>query len=513
MAKLDSDAVYRNTPYAKNIVADAKAGKLVMNDGNTIKPTTLNIGLSKEIKIASLTATELSKLCGPGNNYKNTDFYFSVGTNPKHSTYKEYNLFGTNGIDKEGIKYDRTKSKETGDIAYPMGNRGGVAEGIYAAAIYLRFMSNSKNRAQTIREDQLQKFIFSAMTKNTGEETGEAPNLDTTIKDDVCLKYGLKVKDHSNLMDQRLWPHWKGEAVKIPGFKEIKGTKHNIIQAALNYVNNTTPGRVGQPNSVMDWAKMFYENGVYNIIKINAEGEVAQDETKIDIRVSANNHDDEEINDIMSISLKYGGVGQFGQMAGVSYDITADVFKQWFGIQKPKFNETQFNSLIVKNGNHKQDAANAMFEMWQAEKDNLTKQLRDNPDTFRHTFWRHISQGKKMVREEPGVELVDAYKQDSTIYKLDIIKKIDFSNMSLEADWEISKATGKTAGGGMSHAPFDLCKTTITGMIKDKREPIVVIRVKRGDSNSTGPYYRTIFEKQKGLGLLIEDAKRVWEGK
>ena len=150
-----------------------------------------------------------------------------------------------------------------------MGNRGGVAEGIYAAAIYLRFMSNSKNRAQTIREDQLQKFIFSAMTKNTGEETGEAPNLGTTIKDDVCLKYGLKVKDHSNLMDERLWPHWKGEAVKIPGFKEIKGTKHNIIQAALNYVNNTTPGRVGQPNSVMDWAKMFYENGVYNLSLIH----------------------------------------------------------------------------------------------------------------------------------------------------------------------------------------------------------------------------------------------------
>ena len=108
MAKLDSDAVYRNTPYAKNIVADAKAGKLVMNDGNTIKPTTLNIGLSKEIKIASLTATELSKLCGPGNNYKNTDFYFGIGTNPDHSTYKTKPLFGTNGIDKEGIKYDKS---------------------------------------------------------------------------------------------------------------------------------------------------------------------------------------------------------------------------------------------------------------------------------------------------------------------------------------------------------------------------------------------------------------------
>ena len=106
MAKLDSDAVYRNTPYSKNIVADAKAGKLVMNDGNTIKPTTLNIGLSKEIKIASLTATELSKLCGPGNNYKNTDFYFGIGTNPDHSTYKTKPLFGTNGIDKESIKYD-----------------------------------------------------------------------------------------------------------------------------------------------------------------------------------------------------------------------------------------------------------------------------------------------------------------------------------------------------------------------------------------------------------------------
>ena len=497
MAKLAKTSFGKNSTngkmYATNILSKAKAGGLeVFIQGKQCK---------KLGQVTTIGGKALSMWKADTLNQYIADLG-SGDTGNVVSGGVSYNIVGDKGIKKETI----TES----DNVYPMGNRGGIAEGIYAAAIYLRFMSKAKDRAGQITEQQVQNFIYSNMKSNTGKITGQAPNLGTTIKDDIELKYGLKVKDHNALMDERMWPHWRGEAVNISGFKEIKKQSHNMIRAALNYVNNTTPGRSGQPQSVMNWAKQFYENGVYNTVKVEAEGEVAQDETKIDIRVSANNHDGKEINDIMSISLKYGGIGQFGQMAGVSYEITADVFKQWFGITSPSFSKASFERKLVTK-EHKQDAAQAMFEMWQAEKDNLTRQLRDNPDTFRMTFWKHISQGKNMVREEPGVELVDAFKQDSTIYKLDIIKEIDFSNMSLEAKWEVSKATGKTAGGGMSHAPFDLCKTTISGMIGDKRQDLLVIRVKRGDSNSTGPYYRTIFEKQKGLGLLIEDAKRVWE--
>ena len=78
----------------------------------------------------------------------------------------------------------------------------------------------------------------------------------------------------------------------------------------------------------------FRISNIYLALFLTAEGEVAQDETKVDIRVMADNHDGVMVPDIMKISLKYGGVGQFGQMSGVSYEVTANVLKEVFWYYK-----------------------------------------------------------------------------------------------------------------------------------------------------------------------------------
>jgi len=487
--------------YSTNILAKGKAGTLEVyaTSGETTKKISLTSIDDKAL--AQWTAKELNEYIA---NLPDRD----SGTMKGNAV--EYKVVGDNGIKKSTITEN--------EGLYPMGNRGGIAEGIYAAAIFLRFAAKAPDRADRILETTLKSFIEAEMTSSTGKLTRQAPNEGTTVTDDVTLQYGLKVKDHACLLDMRLWEHWKGHAVKIAGYKEIKRTGNNIIKAALDYVNNTN-SKGGKKESVRDYAKTFYRNGVHNFITVEAEGEVAQDETKVDIRVMADNHDGVMVPDIMKISLKYGGVGQFGQMSGVSYEVTANVLKEFFGITKPAYSKASFESDTkwgTGSKSHKSDAAKAMFSMWEAEKDNLTKCLEENPDTFRQAYWRHISQGKKMVAEEPGVELVDAVGETSKIYNLDAIKDIDFSGLNLKAEWKVSVAQGKTAGGGMSHAPHNLCSTEITGKggaLGNTRIKLLAIRIKRGDSNNKGPYYRTIFEKQKGLGLLIKEAERTWNEK
>ena len=525
MAKLEkSSMTTANIHYTENIIADAKSGELKMLDGTVLKgithietPSPTPNGTAKYHNITTINSTTLRMAFQTIPARKSAFFVKKVGTSV---TYLG-NIFGKNGVDKDSIFDKRGKAGKAGkDGAYPMGNRGGIAEGVYAAAIFLRFTADQNSRAKTIKEDDLKNFIFSKMNKsNTGEVKGHGPNRDTNLKDNVCLTYGLKLKDWKCLADKRLWPHWKNESVKVDGYKEIKNTGHDMIKAALNYVNGIAYQKSGQPDSVRAWAHTFWNNGVVNDVIINAEGEKAQDETKVDIRVSANNHDGDMVDDILRISLKYGGVGQFGQMSGVTWDITADVFKEWFGFTNTQieYGEDDFNRAIIRgtgNNSHKSDAANAMFKMWESQKTAIEKKIQteDGVKAFSQAFYKHISQGKKATEFEAGVTLVDAVKTGSKIYNLDKLKDIDFTGHAIKAKWEIlepSSRSGKVSG--FSHMPKDLCQTTISGIIAGKEQDIVRIRIKRGDNNNKGPYYRTIFEKQHGLDELILEAERTWE--
>ena len=135
----------------------------------------------------------------------------------------------------------------------------------------------------------------------------------------------------------------------------------------------------------------MYANKVYNEVRILAEGEEAQDETKVDIRVDASNHDGEDVKDILRISLKFGGVGQFGQMAGVTWEITANVMRTWFD-HEPKFTEKQYDAEIITK-DHKRDAARAMRMMWEHEIDDITKQLktRAGAEAFQKALYNNLS--------------------------------------------------------------------------------------------------------------------------
>lgn len=501
MAKLTLSSLKGSSgpKYAANIIADGQAGKLLMTDKKTIstKGSTLTYTSfsNKEVDVAFPTTA--AKLASELNKVKSGS---RVTIMPQ-----DYSFYD---IDKDAIKDGRGEGDGVNEKQYPTFNRGGVSEGIYACAIFLRFTAKGKDRGEAISEATLKRFILGSKVDAKVSQTikGTGDNLGVNFKDDIVLKLGLKLADIKAMKDPRLWEHWKGKAVKIPGFKEIKATKHDIIKAALEYVN-AAPGSPndGSVKGPAYFARLMYANKVYNEVRILAEGEEAQDETKVDIRVDASNHDGEDVKDILRISLKYGGVGQFGQMSGVTWEITANVMRTWFD-HEPKFTEKMYDAEIITK-DHKQDAARAMVKMWEHEIEDITKQLktRAGAQAFQKALYNNISQGKKAKEEEAGVELIDTYKNDVVVYDLDTIMEQCFYGMELEGELFLSKARGKD--------DEDLCglKISALGIAGRERENLIQIRIKRGDKTDQGPYYRTIFEKQHGLTKLLAATVREYD--
>tara|TARA_Y100000768_G_scaffold365822_1_gene327426 strand:- start:446 stop:1987 length:1542 start_codon:yes stop_codon:yes gene_type:complete len=501
MAKLNLSSLKGSSgpKYTANIIADGQAGKLLMTDkksistkGSTLTYTSFS---NKEVNVAFPTTG--AKLMSELNKVKAGS---RVTIMPQ-----DYSFYD---IDKDAIKDGRGEGDGVSEKQYPTFNRGGVSEGIYACAIFLRFTAKGKDRGEAVSEATLKRFILGSQVDAKVSQTikGTGDNLGVNFKDDIVLKLGLKLADIKAMKDPKLWEHWKGKGVKIDGFKEIKAARHDMIGAALKYIN-ASPGspKDGSVKGPAYFARLMYANKVYNEVRILAEGEEAQDETKVDIRVDASNHDGEDVKDILRISLKFGGVGQFGQMAGVTWDITANVMRTWFD-HEPTFTEKQYNAEIITL-DHKRDAARAMRMMWENEIADITKQLktRAGAEAFQKALYNNISQGKASKEEEAGVELIDTYKNDVVVYNLDTIMEQCFYGMELQGELFLSKARGKD--------DEDLCGLRISalGIAGREREDLIQIRIKRGDSTQSGPYYRTIFEKQHGLTKLLAATVREYD--
>ena len=516
MATLDRATLRKNGEYRKKLLEKAKSvtSKLELEDGGKV----------------SLHGGSLSYKVG------NVDTVKPLSQITSESVFKTYldQGKGHKYVLKDGTDLPLGKLQKTEEFkgsdggVYPTKfNRGGVNEGVTGAAIYLRFINKDR---QNITENQLYNFIMGEM-KDEGHEgkiwgPGDNKGLDSAqisgwpgkeaLKDDIWWEYGLKKIDADALYDPDLWDFWKGKAVPKYNNKPSGG---NMITGALNFVNQ----RGG--TSTRAWADSMYNNGVYNEVKINAEGETGQSETKVDIRVTANNHHGvDETVDIMRISAKFGGVGQFGQMSETNiWESTAKVMEEWFGIKNPKYTKKNWKSNMVTKDNWS-DAAAAMRSMWAAEcgvtysketreatntgNNKLTNALstKDGAKNFKDTLWKHLSQGKDSKAIEMGVVLVDNNKGDSHIYNLDALKLDEVFADGLSVTFKVNKARNFTDGDE------DLCSMIITMKDpdnKNKHLELIAIRVKRGEEKVSGPFYRTIFEKKVGLTKAISRGSNI----
>lgn len=509
--------------YTNNIASMMKSGDINIRVNSTktiktIKPSKITVGKT----IFTNNSVTGPKLLTAIKEHNSTDdVYFTVsGVN--------HNLFGVNGIVKGTLKVDdktmTLKEKKESKPRYPVEfNRGGINEGITGAALFLRFQN--KNRSD-ITETELFECVMKQMKpKGAGGKLlapGENKNVSNAQlskwqgktgpgKDDIHWVWGLKEEDAQAMYDPDMWEFWKGKP--NPKWSNPPARGSDMIAGALSYVNG-----LGS-NKPRPWADAMYDNGIYNRVVINAEGETGQTLTKVDIRVSVNNHDGvmEEV-DILRISAKFAAVGQFGQYSKRNiWETTAEIMDDWFGIKKPLFTKTEFENEIISLSQGT-DTAAAIRSMWakecgvtydrntrsfvgKSDSNNLTGALQteEGARAFKNVLWREISQGKDAIQQEDGVTLVDNVKGDSQIYNLDDLKLDEiFKNVDIKANIKVSQAKDATLE--------DLLDIRIDMQHPNnpaKRLEIANIRVKRGERKKAGPFYRTIFEKKKGLTEAI----------
>ena len=508
--------------YTNNIASMMKSGDINIRVNSTktiknIKPSKITVGKTTFTK-NDVTGPKLLAAIKEHND--TTDVYFTDG-GVKH------NLFGANGIVKGTLKVDdktlTPKEKKESKPRYPVEfNRGGINEGITGAALFLRFQN--KNRSD-ITEKELFECVMKQMKPEGAAGKLLAPGENKGVKeaqkrkwkgkwagkDDIHWVWGLKSEDAQAMYDKDMWEFWKGKP--HPKWSNPPERGSDMIAGALAYVNG-----LGS-NKPRPWADAMYDNGIYNKVVINAEGETGQTLTKVDIRVSVNNHDGvmEEV-DILRISAKFAAVGQFGQYSKKNlWSTTAEIFDDWFGIKKPIFTQEQWDQEIISL-DQGFDTAVAIRSMWaeecgvkydretrsfvgKSDVNNLTKalQTKQGAKAFKNVLWRNLSQGKDSSEQEDGVTLVDNVKGDSQIYNLDGLKLEEvFKDVDLKANIRVSRARDITKE--------DLLDVRIDMQHPDnpaKRLEVSTIRVKRGEDKGKGPFYRTIFEKKKGLTEAI----------
>tara|TARA_B100000427_G_scaffold328768_1_gene342736 strand:- start:972 stop:2351 length:1380 start_codon:yes stop_codon:yes gene_type:complete len=374
-------------------------------------------------------------------------------------------------FDSDGNKYTLSNLHKSDD--YKDGkttfNKGNVAEILFAGAIFLRF----KSKATRIDSNQIKRLIESLPAKsNTGRVSVLSDNLDPDSqqvlkkpKDAIHFIYGLSMNNYLAVKDMTLWSAWS-----------------KILKGAVTYANSIEVSR---------HADMFYKNGLKNRIVIFADGETDQKGTKVDVRVTANNHKGEEVPLDLNISLKAGPVKQFGQYGGTKYSVQEKLWKEFFGIDiKNLYTKDSFYGMMGTE-NHDKDMAEALNMSYAKVAPKVAEALGTVKGLDK--FFKAVN--FHMTRKENPVFLIQLDDKGQAI-------KYDTSNIK-EALKGLTFTSKLEKSGTL---PMMRICTTIDG----KENTFLDIRVKRGDYSDDGtPYYRNIFEKgkhfTKTLSTIIED--------
>ena len=346
-------------------------------------------------------------------------------------------------------------------------NKGNVAEYIFAAAIFARFVSREKR----VDESDVKRLVFNhKMTSNTGNYMEEASNKGVKVMDEVYLHWGLAQNNWDALQDDKLWTTW---TMTIGG--------NNIMSSALDYANS--------PN-VTKWAQEFYTNRMMNKIHVWCMGETDQKGTKVDIQVTATDHDGKEVPVDIKVSLKYGAVGQFGQFGGTSYEVQEKVWDASFGL-KPALTKSEYEGYFI-TVDHITDTAKAMYKSYEAILPKI-KELFEDPDTNQAAITKFANFLKQQVTlGEKDVMLVAAKAGQAVHYDIENVKTV---LKVLEFEFELDKSQAQTEGE--QDLPILKVYAKTRGEQVSKGDLLIDMRVKRGEKAGDGtPYYRNIFEKK-----------------
>ena len=349
-------------------------------------------------------------------------------------------------------------------------NMGDVAEGVFAAAIAVRFI----NRNATVTKSDVNSLIRGLPTPvslskgKVVQKTFKADNKDIDLKDDVILKISLAESNMNFLLDYR-----------------SQSALSSYIDSAVKYAND---------QKVQKWSKLVYENGRYDKIEVTADGLGGQTTTKVDVYVKITD-DKNVLQDVdIKVSLKVDDVKQFGQQGGTLFEAIGkkkgykEYWNRLFGIdissQKDAYNK-------IKGVDHNTSGAINLIYKYVA--DELQTKL-DNNKSSESTL---ITLGEAIqyyaTLNEEHVELVQLNSGEAKIYNF-----AGLPNVIKEYEWNVEYSKGISSSG--ESIPI------ITIHQKGKPTNILLILRVKIETLNNAPYYRNYVEKGKFLGDLIARA-------
>jgi len=192
--------------------------------------------------------------------------------------------------------------------------KGDVSEGIFAAAIYARFINKNKPITKNHVYDVIKKLKKNRVNYTTSTKTvisksivsELSENNDSPLKDAVILYVRLAFANFDGL-------------VNVSNRKILDSS----FNASVRYANS---------QNVIKWSKLLYNNDKRDSIRIISDGIGNQKGTKVDVRVLI---DKEPID--LNISLKAGDAKKFGQVGGVGYEKMQELFGSLFNINIKRY--------------------------------------------------------------------------------------------------------------------------------------------------------------------------------
>lgn len=281
--------------------------------------------------------------------------------------------------DKEGSQVSMAELVVTEDLGgQRKGNKGDMAEAIFAAAITAKFI----NKLSDVSEQDI-KLIINQLDPNKASQTFtySSKNKNPAITDTITLEVNLSPSNLKALTNPLTW-----------------NTLSSIIDGSLKYANNDT---------VKQLTKTMYENNKKNMIAVAAVGTKAQKTTKVDVKVMIDKKP------VILTSLKTNDIKQFGQVGGSSFEGQIDLWMTLLGINpseaKPKYD------LAVRDGDYIAGLAQ-VYKQVESEFNRRSSQI-----ASRQRLYSDLSDGIKYyaTKKEKGVEMVSLNKKEIKVYEFD----------------------------------------------------------------------------------------------
>lgn len=345
-------------------------------------------------------------------------------------------------------------------------NKGNVAEGIFATAIFTRFIHKNKRITQTEVISMIKKISKNGRkTQNKITFNLKSPNKGIDLQDDVHIEIELS----------------KNEMIAFLDIDSYSSELESLIKSSILYANS---------QNVVKWAKLVYLNRRYDKIEILSQGSSLQKITKTDVKVKLTDNKGKLRNVDINVSLKARNVKQFGQNRSIDYNKVSQFLNKIFSIDVSKENNIKKKyEQHVANRNIEKALMILYARVFKDLKQSISSSRKEDKKKIFESLGKGIQYYATLGDE--SVKLVHINSSEARIY--------DFNNLpeklsSLENLNVTFEKTSPTGGGDKLPKIF----------LNNGKDKLIQVRARVDEDSDIG--FNNIIEKEKGLTNLISES-------